>query len=102
MWNPDDNEKKKNLLSKEVLATPIPIRVEALEEYEVFKFNFINSVAVRKAHGFEKRRDGKLYLVDRKWVDSTVDEEKKEWVRRIYKEVNGIQGESNVGEKEQV
>ena len=106
MWNPDHNEKKKNFLSnhrsgsEEVLATaPIQQRVDIMGEYEIFKYNFLNSSLVRTAHGFEKQKDGKLLLVDRSWVDTTVDETKKQWVREIYKEINGVQ---DVGKDEQV
>lgn len=100
MWNPED-DKTKNLLSKESLASlhkgnHMP-SLELMTDYQIFRYNFINSELVRRAHGFE-RKHGKLYLVDRAWVDTTVDLGKKEWVRELYKEFNGT-GELNVGEK---
>lgn len=100
MWNPEDD---KNLLSKESLASLHKANhmpsLELMTDYQIFRYNFINSELIRNAHGFEKK-DGKLYLVNRAWVDTTVDADKKEWIRRIYKEVNG-KGDIDVEQKKE-
>lgn len=98
MWNPDE-EKNKHLLSKEALASIQHQVLEILPEYQIFKFNFLESSLVRKAHGFDKNKEGKIVLIDRTWVDSTIDHQKKEWIRQIFKEVNGIGDKDEMGLK---
>lgn len=94
MWNPDEKNKPRPQYAEKPLIPTGPL--VTLEDYEVFKYNFLNSSPTRTNYGFEKN-NGKLILRDRTWIDSTCDKQKVEWLRRIYKDFNGIGMENEEG-----
>jgi hypothetical protein len=91
MWNEDEKPKKKkiNLLSKEELKTVEPPKpIVLMSAKDVFRHMFLESEEIRQGHGFT-RRHGRIELIDRNWVDNTIDMDKKEWIRELMREVNG-------------
>lgn len=101
MWTRDDKkEEKKEIRKREVVKpllkpeTPVePRRVlseaDLMSSEDSFKFSFLNSEEIRKAHGFSMK-SGKLVLLNKTWIESTADKEKVEWIRKIFKEKNGV------------
>lgn len=96
MWNNEENKKKE--YKKREVVKPLPqepkpqIKLtdsDLMTSEEVFRHSFLNSESIRLAHGFS-RKGNTLVMVDKTWSESTADTEKVEWIRRIYREMNGI------------
>ena len=96
MWNNEEN-KKKEYKKREVIK-PLPqepkpqIKLtdsDLMTSEEVFRHSFLNSEEIRNAHGFSMK-SGKLILLNKTWIESTADKEKVEWIRKIFKEKNGV------------
>lgn len=96
MWNKEEKkeirkrEVVKPLLAPETLKEAPRVLSEAdlMKDEDIFRHSFLNSEEIRNAHGFSMKKK-KLILLDKKWLDSTCDKEKVEWIRKIYKEFNG-------------
>lgn len=95
MWGQDNKEKKE--YKKREVVKPLPQEpkpqikltdADLMSTEEVFRHSFINSEDIRQAHGFTMKK-GRLEMVHDKWTSTTSDTEKVEWVRKIFKEVNG-------------